>query len=67
VNESHHESRSRRLEHAGLSVALMSGGVVVVAAGLATAHLVVTVIGVLVIVAGWLAATGLAAPRRRNG
>ena len=66
MNESH-ESRSHQLEYARLSVALMSGGVVVVSIGLATAHLVVTVIGVLVIVSGWLAATGLAvAPRRRR-
>lgn len=64
MNQSH-ESRPRRLEYARLSVALMSGGVVVVAAGLATAHLAVTVIGVLVIVAGWLAATGVT-PRRRG-
>ena len=61
------ESRSQQAEHARLSVALMSGGVVVVSIGLATAHLAVTVAGVLVIVAGWLAATGLAAlPRRRS-
>jgi hypothetical protein len=66
VNKSH-ESRSHQLEYARLSVALMSGGVVVVSIGLATARLAVTVAGVLVIVAGWLAATGLAtAPRRRN-
>jgi hypothetical protein len=66
VNKSH-ESRSHRLEYARLSVALMSGGVVVVSIGLATAHLAVTVAGVLVIVAGWLAATGLAdVPRRRS-
>ena len=65
MNKSH-ESRSHQLEYARLSVALMSGGVVVVSIGLATAHLAVTVAGVLVIVAGWLAATGLAAaPRRR--
>ena len=64
MNKSH-ESRSHQLEYARLSVALMSGGVVVVSIGLATAHLAVTVAGVLVIVAGWLAATGLAtAPRR---
>jgi hypothetical protein len=45
----------------------MCGGVVIVSIGLATAHLAVTVVGVLVIVAGWLAATGLAnAPRRRS-
>jgi hypothetical protein len=61
------ESRSHQPEYARLSVALMSGGVVVVSIGLATAHLAVTVAGVLVIVAGWLAATGLAtAPRRRG-
>jgi 1,4-dihydroxy-2-naphthoate octaprenyltransferase len=61
------ESRSRQLEYARLSVALLSGGVVVVSVGLATAHLAVTVIGVLVIVAGWLAASGLAvAPGRRG-
>jgi uncharacterized membrane protein HdeD (DUF308 family) len=66
VNESH-ESRPRKLEYARLSVALMSIGVVVVATGLATAHLAVTVVGVLVIVAGWLAATGAApTPRRRR-
>lgn len=66
MNESH-ESRSRQLEYARLSVALLSGGVVVVSVGLATAHLAVTVIGVLVIVAGWLAASGLAvAPGRRG-
>jgi hypothetical protein len=66
VNKSH-ESRSHQLEYARLSVVLMSGGVVVVSIGLATAHLAVTVVGVLVIVAGWLAATGLAnAPRRRG-
>jgi len=65
VNESR-EPRPHQLEYARLSVALMSGGVVVVSIGLATAHLAVTVIGVLLIVAGWLAATGLAAaPRRR--
>jgi hypothetical protein len=65
VNESH-ESRSRQSEHARLSVVLLSGGVVVVSVGLATGRLAVTVIGVLVIVAGWLAASGLAvAPRRR--
>jgi hypothetical protein len=45
----------------------MSAGVVLVAVGLATSHLAVTVAGVLVIVAGWLAATGaLPAPRRRR-
>jgi hypothetical protein len=66
VNKSH-ESRSHQLEYARLSVVLMSGGVVIVSIGLATAHLAVTVVGVLVIVAGWLAATGLAnAPRRRG-
>ena len=66
MNKSH-ESRSHQLEYARLSVVLMSGGVVVVSIGLATAHLAVTVVGVLVIVAGWLAATGLAnAPRRRS-
>ena len=65
MNESH-ESRPREADHAGLSVALMSGGVVVVAVGLATAHLAVTVIGVLVIVAGWLAATGLMVTSRRR-
>ena len=66
MNESP-EPRSHQLEYARLSVALMSGGVVVVSIGLATAHLAVTVAGVLVIVAGWLAATGLAtAPRRRG-
>lgn len=66
VNESH-EPRSHQLEFARLSVALMSGGVVVVSIGLATARLAVTVIGVLAIVAGWLAATGFAvAPRRRS-
>jgi len=65
VNESH-KPRSTQLGHAGLSVALMSGGVVVVAVGLAIAYLAVTAIGVLVIVAGWVAATGLAArPGRR--
>jgi len=64
VNKSQ-ESRPHQLEYARLSVALMSGGVVVVSIGLATAHLAVTVAGVLVILAGWLAATGLAgAPRR---
>ena len=61
------ESRPHQHEYAPLSVALMSGGVVVVSVGLATAHLAVTVAGVLVIVAGWLAATGLAdVPRRRS-
>ena len=66
MNESH-EPRPRKLEYARLSVALMSVGVVVVAVGLATAHLPVTVAGVLVIVAGWLAATGaVRAPRRRR-
>ena len=60
------ESRPHQLEYARLSVALMSGGVVVVSIGLATAHLAVTVAGVLVIVAGWLAATGLATPPRRR-
>jgi len=66
VNKSH-ESRSHQLEYARLSVVLMSGGVVIVSIGLATAHLAVTVVGVLVIVAGWLAATGLAnATRRRS-
>lgn len=66
MNKSH-ESRSHQLEYPRLSVALMSGGVVVVSIGLATAHLAVTVAGVLVIVAGWLAATGLATgPRRRS-
>jgi uncharacterized membrane protein HdeD (DUF308 family) len=66
VNESH-ESRPRKLEYARLSVALMAIGVVVVSAGLATAHLAVTVVGVLVIVAGWLAATGVVLrPRRRR-
>jgi hypothetical protein len=45
----------------------MSAGVVLVGVGLATAYMVVTVIGVLVIVAGWLAATGVAVtPRRRR-
>jgi hypothetical protein len=45
----------------------MAIGVVVVSAGLATAHLAVTVVGVLVIVAGWLAATGVVLrPRRRR-
>lgn len=56
--------RTRQLEYARLSVALMSTGVVLVAVGLATAHLAVTVIGVLMIVAGWLAATGVALPPR---
>ena len=66
MNESH-ESRPRKLEYARLSVALMGIGVVVVSVGLATAHLAVTVVGVLVIVAGWLAATGaVPAPRRRR-
>ena len=66
MNESH-ESRPRKLEYARLSVALMSAGVVLVAVGLATSHLALTVAGVLVIVAGWLAATGAApAPRRRR-
>jgi hypothetical protein len=38
-----------------------------VSVGLATAHIAVTVVGVLVIVAGWLAATGVAlTPRRRR-
>lgn len=61
------ESRPRHLEYARLSVALMSAGVVVVSVGLATGHLVVTVIGVLVIVAGWLAATGVVlTPRPRR-
>jgi hypothetical protein len=45
----------------------MSGGVVVVSLGLATAHLAVTAAGVLVLVAGWLAATGLAVTPRRRG
>jgi membrane-bound ClpP family serine protease len=57
VNESQ-EPRTRQLEYARLSVALMSAGVVLVVVGLVTAHLAVTVIGVLVIAAGWLAATG---------
>jgi hypothetical protein len=66
VNESQ-EPRPRQLEFARLSVALMSAGVVLVSVGLATAHLAVTVIGVLVIVAGWLAATGVAlTPHRRR-
>jgi len=65
VNKSH-ESRSHQLEYPRLSVALMSGGVVVVSIGLATAHLAVTVAGVLVIVAGWLAATVADVPRRRS-
>jgi uncharacterized membrane protein HdeD (DUF308 family) len=66
VNESQ-ESRPRRLEYARHSVALMAAGVVLVSIGLATAHLTVTVVGVLVIVAGWVAATGVAlAPRRRR-
>jgi uncharacterized membrane protein HdeD (DUF308 family) len=65
VNESH-EPRPRKLEYARLSVALMSIGVVVVSAGLATAHLAVTVVGVLVIVAGWLAPTGAASTSRRR-
>jgi uncharacterized membrane protein YidH (DUF202 family) len=66
VNESH-KSRRRQLEYARLSVALMSAGVVLVSIGLATAHLAVTVIGVLVMLAGWLAATGVALmPRRRR-
>ena len=66
MNESH-ESRPRKLEYARLSVALMSAGVVLVAVGLATSHLALTVAGVLVIVAGWLAATGaVPAPRRRR-
>ena len=55
MNESH-ESRSRQLEYARL-----------VSVGLATAHLAVTVIGVLVSVAGWLAASGLALTPRRRG
>ena len=67
MNQSRESRSPRQLEYARLSVALMSGGVVVVSIGLATAHLAVTVAGVLVIVAGWLAATGLAtAPRRRR-
>jgi uncharacterized membrane protein YidH (DUF202 family) len=65
VNESP-EPRTRKLEYARLSVALMSAGVVLVAVGLATAHLTLTVIGVLMIVAGWLAATGIALPPRRR-
>jgi membrane-bound ClpP family serine protease len=66
VNESQ-ESRPRQLEYARLSVALMAAGVVLVSVGLATGHMGVTVIGVLVIVAGWLAASGVAVrPRRRR-
>jgi membrane-bound ClpP family serine protease len=66
VNESQ-ESRPRQLEYARLSVALMAVGVVLVSVGLATGHMGVTVIGVLVIVAGWLAASGVAVrPRRRR-
>jgi hypothetical protein len=66
VNESQ-EPRPRRLEFARLSVALMSAGVVLVSVGLATAHLDVTVVGVLVIVAGWVAATGVALRPGRRG
>jgi membrane-bound ClpP family serine protease len=66
VNESQ-EPRPRQLEYARLSVALMAAGVVLVSVGLATGHMGVTVIGVLVIVAGWLAASGVAVrPRRRR-
>jgi hypothetical protein len=66
VNESQ-EPRPRQVEYARLSVVLMSAGVVLVSVGLAMAHLAVTVIGVLVIVAGWIAATGVAlAPGRRR-
>lgn len=57
MNESP-EPRTRKPEYAQLSVALMSAGVVLVAVGLVTAHLAVTVIGVLMLVAGWVAATG---------
>jgi uncharacterized membrane protein HdeD (DUF308 family) len=46
-------------------VALLCAGVVVVTAGLATAHMSVTAAGVVAILAGWLAAAGLeGAPRR---
>ena len=66
MNESQ-EPRPRQLEYARLSVALMAAGVVLVSVGLATGHMGVTVIGVLVIVAGWLAASGVAVrPRRRR-
>lgn len=65
MNESQ-EPRTRQPESPSLSVALMSAGVVLVVVGLVTAHMAVTVIGVLVIVAGWLAATGAAFPPRRR-
>ncbi|HEY3765035.1 MAG TPA: hypothetical protein VGL44_07735 [Gaiellales bacterium] len=44
-----------------LSVALMSVGVIVVTAGLATTQLPVVAAGVAAIVAGWLAASGMGA------
>ena len=43
-----------------MSVGLLSAGVVVVTAGLATTRTFVMAIGVLAIVIGWLAAAGIA-------
>ena len=44
-----------------VSVALLSTGVVVVTAGLATTHMVVMAAGIVAILVGWLAASGITA------
>jgi uncharacterized membrane protein HdeD (DUF308 family) len=44
-----------------VSVALLSTGVVVVTAGLATTHMLVMAVGVVAILVGWLAAAGITA------
>ncbi len=44
-----------------VSVALLSTGVVVVTAGLATTHMFVTAAGVVAILVGWLTAAGITA------
>ena len=44
-----------------VAVAWLSTGVVVVTAGLATTHMLVMAVGVLAILVGWLAATGITA------
>jgi uncharacterized membrane protein HdeD (DUF308 family) len=48
-------------------VALLCAGVVIVTAGLATAHISVTAAGVVAILVGWLTAAGLQGAPRRDG
>jgi 4-amino-4-deoxy-L-arabinose transferase-like glycosyltransferase len=44
---------------AAVSVGLLGTGVIVVTAGVATTHMLVMALGVVAIVAGWLAAAGM--------